>query len=292
MSEYSVRGMRRGDVDWAVEMAAGEGWNPGVGDAEAFYAQDSGGFLIGEMGGEAVGCISAVKYGDAFGFIGFYIVRPDMRGKGYGIRLWNAAMQRLEGRVVGLDGVIEQQGNYRKSGFALQYSNIRYEYRNALHAADRDAAHDAARDAGSAIEPAGAADLEAIAEYERPLFPAERDAFLRAWTAMPGTHTLTARESGTITGYGTIRPCRVGYKIGPLFADTPQIAEALFRSLCARAEADALIYLDVPEVNAPGMALAKTHGMQKVFGTARMYTQTPPTLETARIFGVTSFELG
>ena len=29
-------------------------------------------------------------------------------------------------RVVGLDGVVAQQQNYRKSGFALAYANIRY----------------------------------------------------------------------------------------------------------------------------------------------------------------------
>ena len=29
-------------------------------------------------------------------------------------------------RVIGLDGVVAQQENYRKSGFELAYANIRY----------------------------------------------------------------------------------------------------------------------------------------------------------------------
>jgi len=45
-----------------------------------------------------------------------------------------------------------------------------------------------------------------------------------------GHRTLAWRENGTIRGYGTIRPCREGHKIGPLFADTPGIAAALCRS--------------------------------------------------------------
>ena len=55
--------------------------------------------------------ISAVRYPEDFGFIGLYIVVPEQRGRGYGIQLWNAAMQRLAGCNIGLDGVIEQQEN-------------------------------------------------------------------------------------------------------------------------------------------------------------------------------------
>ena len=68
-----------------------------------------------------------VKYGQGFGFLGFYIARPEIRGKGYGIRVWRAGMARLQGRNVGLDGVVAQQDNYRKSGFRLAWNNIRHE---------------------------------------------------------------------------------------------------------------------------------------------------------------------
>ena len=71
--------------------------------------------------------ISAVRYGSGFGFIGFYIVRPNFRGQGYGLQIWNAAMARLAGRTIGLDGVVAQQDNYRKSGFVLAWNNARFE---------------------------------------------------------------------------------------------------------------------------------------------------------------------
>src|SRR5690606_16283758 len=124
---YSIRCMTRPEVDLCVEWAAAEGWNPGLHDAAPFHAADSEGFLVGMLDGEPIGSISAVRYGGHFGFIGFYIVAPAWRQQGYGLQLWHAAMQHLQGRLIGLDGVVAQQDNYRKSGFALAYNNIRFQ---------------------------------------------------------------------------------------------------------------------------------------------------------------------
>ena len=110
--------MGAADVVRAADWAAAEGWNPGLSDAVAFQAADPTGFLVGRLDGEPVGCISVVRYGQAFGFLGFYIMTPKARGKGYGIRIWQAGMKHLAGRMVGLDGVPAQQDNYRKIGRA------------------------------------------------------------------------------------------------------------------------------------------------------------------------------
>ncbi|MDP3239363.1 MAG: GNAT family N-acetyltransferase, partial [Reyranella sp.] len=115
------------DVQRMAAWANDEGWNPGRTDAHAFFATDPAAFLIGRLDGEPQACISVVKYGAGFGFLGFYIARPPVRGKGYGIQLWRAGMARLQGRNVGLDGVVAQQGNYKKSGFRLAWNNIRHE---------------------------------------------------------------------------------------------------------------------------------------------------------------------
>ncbi len=92
-------------------------------------------------------------------------------------------------------------------------------------------------------------------------------------------------------GLGVIRPCRTGFKIGPLFADTPAIAEALYTALSAHAPGEP-IYLDTPENNAEAVALAARHEMSEVFGCARMYVGPPPDLPHHAIYGVTTFELG
>jgi len=283
MNALSIRTMRAGEVGLAIDWAAREGWNPGLHDAASFYAADADGFLIGEVDGRPAAVISAVQYGDDFGFIGLYIVAPKMRGRGYGLAIWRAAMARLAGRNIGLDGVVAQQENYRKSGFRFAYNNARY------------AGVGGGGDGGDGVTVAelSSARFADIAAYDRRFFPAERDAFLRAWLAQPGAAALGVHsDGGELAGYGVIRSCREGHKIGPLFADSPAIARALFDALAARASPGAPVFLDIPECNSDARALAESRGMQKVFETARMYTGDFPDLPLDNLFGVTTFELG
>jgi hypothetical protein len=98
-------------------------------------------------------------------------------------------------------------------------------------------------------------------------------------------------SDGRLTGFGVVRPCRSGYKIGPLFADDPQTAERLLAGLSSRAAGEP-IFLDTPEPNLAATSLAERHNMRPVFETARMYTRAAPPVDLRRIFGVTSFELG
>ena len=88
---YVIRSMTRPEFDLALDWAAAEGWNPGLHDAAAFHAADPEGFLIGQLVGRPVAMISAVRYGQGFGFIGFYSVRPNCRKNSFGeIRSQNA----------------------------------------------------------------------------------------------------------------------------------------------------------------------------------------------------------
>ena len=275
----TARTMTRAELDLALGWAAEEGWNPGLSDAAAFFAADPEGFLIAEQDGEPVGCISAVCYGDAFGFLGFYIVRPEYRGRGFGLALWRAAMARFGSRVVGLDGVVAQQENYKRSGFVLAHRNVRY-------GAARPVAPQASP--GFAIAPIAARE---IAEYDRAFFSGPREAFLRAWTSLPRHVALALRNASGLVGYGVIRPCREGAKIGPLFADTPAGARTLFAALLERAPPGP-VFLDLPEPNADALAMAIAAGMTPSFETARMYAGAAPQLPLSRIYGISSFELG
>jgi ribosomal protein S18 acetylase RimI-like enzyme len=283
MNKLTCRTARRDEMPVVIEMAAREGWNPGLHDGPAFYAADPEGFLLAESAGRIVGCISAVSYGGAsFGFIGLFIVAPELRGQGIGRLLWDAGMARLTGQVVGLDGVPAQQDYYRREGFSLAWQNVRFAGRAATSAEAPD----------DRIVPLDTINFAALCADDRRVFPAPREAFLRAWLTMPGARGLAWTEQGRLAGWGVIRPCREGYKIGPLLADGAGIAEALYRALCQQVPAGSTVYLDVPLPNTEALALANRLGLQRVFETARMYRGTAPACAIERVYGITSFELG
>lgn len=278
---YEIRTMRREELDIATEWAALEGWNPGLHDAEAFYAADPSGFFVGLLDGEPIASISAVAYDTAFAFIGFYIVKPEHRGQGYGLQIWNHAMQYVNGRNAGLDGVLAQQANYERSGFKLAYRNVRYEGRSGRLESD-----------SSGVVPLSDLDMDDVLAYDRRHFPALRTAFLENWLRMPDSAVVGLVRGRELQGYGVVRRCRHGYKIGPLFAEDVTLAETLFAALTSPIETDAPVFLDVPEVNTAAVQLAQRHAMTPVFETVRMYTHAPPVIALDHVFGVTSFELG
>ena len=133
--------------------------------------------------------------------------------------------------------------------------------------------------------------MAAVVRYDAGIFPADRSSFLETWLRMPGARGLAAVRDGTVTGYAIARPCRTGFKIGPLFADDEATAERLLGGLVS-AIGDQPFFLDIPEPNDAAGRLVERFGMSPVFETARMYTGEPPAEPVDRIFGVTTFELG
>jgi ribosomal protein S18 acetylase RimI-like enzyme len=280
MSDLQIRNLRPEEIAIAVEWAAAEGWNPGLADANCFAIPDAKGFFVGEIDGEPVATVSCVNYDDRFAFLGFYIVRSDFRDRGHGLRIWNAAIAHAGARVIGLDGVVAQQDNYKKSGFQLAYANVRY--------------------GGIVAPPPGppadvvALDTIPFARVEADdamVFPAPRSAFLRAWVGTSGHVGRALLRDGKLAAWGVIRPCRTGRKIGPLVADDRAAADAIVQALLA-STIGGEIFLDVPAINREAIALAESLGLKPVFETARMYTGPIAPMRIDRVFGVTSFELG
>ena len=119
MTAASFRTATLPELSRILDWAADEGWNPGIEDAEAFFAADPGGFFVADHDGTPVAAISVVNHSDSFAFLGLYICHPDWRGTGLGFALWTHAIAHAGGRTIGLDGVPAQQDNYARSGFEL-----------------------------------------------------------------------------------------------------------------------------------------------------------------------------
>lgn len=276
--------LTRPELDTALSWAAGEGWNPGLRDADAFWAADPEGFYGMELDGELIGSASIVSHGGSLGFVGLFIVRPEWRGRGLGTEFWKFFVGRLRERLkpgasAALDGVFAMQPYYAKSGFVFTHRNLRME--------------------GTGVPGPVASELvelhtlpfEKVAAFDRAHFGAERPAFLRSWIRPAGGLGLGYVRDGGLMGCGVVRPCWRGFKIGPLFAGDWGIAGALFAALSAHAAGQPL-FLDTPENNPAALALAARHGMKECFGCARMVLGPAPAIPWPHIYGVTTFELG
>ncbi|MBV7574592.1 GNAT family N-acetyltransferase [Pseudomonas sp. PDM32] len=288
-NQLVIRNMTRPELDELVEWAAREGWNPGLHDAELFWATDPAAFIAASRDGELIGGGAITSYHGEFGFMGFFIVRPEYRSQGLGNTLWHARRERLLARLhpgasIGMDGVFAMQDYYAKGGFVFSHRNLRFraeinERPTTSQADDQD------------IVPLAAVPFDQVIDYDRTCFPAPRATFLSGWITQADALAVGCRREGRLSGYGVIRRCREGCKIGPLFADDALAANALYARLADFAQGGPL-FLDAPENNPDAMALVRQQGMTEVFGCARMYLGPTPAIAHERVFGVTTFELG
>lgn len=279
-----IRPMTRDELDILVESAVDEGWNPGVNDAEIFWQTDPQGFITAEFNGEMIGGGSIVSYNGQFGFMGFFIVKPGYRGRGLGTRLWNFRREKLISRlrqpaVIGLDGVFAMQDFYARGGFKFFNRSLRYQGLGTPGPL------------ANALVDLADVPFDDLLRYDNAHFPVSRAQFLKPWITQPDSRALGVMKGNELCGYGVVRACRRGFKIGPLFAEEAQSAEDLFCALSDYARGQPL-FVDAPEINPAAVSLAKRHGMKEIFGCARMYIGTPPDLPQDEIFGVTTFELG
>lgn len=277
---YRIRNLRTDEIGIPIEWARQEGWNPGIHDGEMHYPVDPDGWFCVEQDGEITGVAAGINYDNSFSFGGFYIIKPEYRDHGLGWALCQSLFAHIGDRNFGIDGVYVMQDKYAtKAGMIFAYRNIRWQgIATGKH--------------HPALVPASEVPFDELLAFDTAHFPAERRKFLERWICQPeGTSLVTRDPDGQIIGYGVIRRCYEGHKIGPLFAKTPAAADEILDGLLATIPGETF-FIDTPEPNAEAVRMASVRGMTEVFGTARMYSKSIPDLPIQEIFGVTTFELG
>jgi hypothetical protein len=279
----TIRRLEESRLDTMLDWAADEGWNPGLDDAHAFHAADPDGFRGLFVDDELVVTISAVRYDSQYAFVGFYICRAEHRGEGLGLQLFQTTLDTTTATTIGLDGVTEQEPNYARSGFVAAHRSVRFGGRpNVASAFD------------SRVRTLGAPDVAKVDAYERGarVFPADRRTFLERWLGSPRSIAMATERDGAIDGYGVIRQCRSGYKIGPLFCDGRASAAMLVGALVSAVGTEDEVFLDVPYPNSDAVRFARDIGLEPTFETVRMYRGPDPEIALGNVFGITTFELG
>jgi GNAT superfamily N-acetyltransferase len=267
-------------MNWASD----EGWNPGNNDAEVFWNTDPDGFYGFYYDAKLIAGGAIISYNKEYGFMGLFIVHKEYRNKGIGRKLWNLRRDCLINRLhtnasIGMDGVLAMQSFYSKGGFNIAFRDERYEFNGTILPFSTD------------VSLINKEDFEKIIAFDIDCFGCQRTLFLENWLQMPESKALKYTENNSILGYAVIRKAETGYKIGPLFANNPKIAEELFKS-CLSIAPNHSVFLDIPTTNLNAVSLVKKYKGKYVFECARMYYGPSPKIIINAIYGITTFELG
>lgn len=267
-----------------VKWAELEGWNPGENDAEIFWQTDPNGFYGYFLKNELIAGGSIVSYDKLFGFMGFFIVKPEFRSFGIGRKLWYQRRDALLSRLnkdasIGMDGVIAMQPFYKKGGFEIAFRDECHEKIGEIFEINKHIS--------SIIEH----DFESILEFDKMCFGFPRPQFLIPWLKQKNVKTFKFVENGKLEGFAILRKAKKGYKICPLFANNYTIAEELYKA-CLNSAVGKPIYIDIPVKNNEAVKLIQNYGTTYVFECARMYYGKAPNIEIDKVFGITTFELG
>ncbi len=262
-----------------LQKARDDSQNLGLDDVSMILKRFPDGFLVGCLDGTPISMAAVIRPVAKKCFIGLYYVDKEFRHLGYGHQLWDAVMKYVGDAACTLDCKIEQLDWFKQFGFKLAHRNIRYKLRRN----DFELIED------PAIKPLDQIDFSLLLDFDSKVIASERRDFLHKWLQM--NHTLAYHDHGFVRGYGTIRQCNDGYQVGPLFAENREIAHKLFVNLIQKADPEAHIFLDVPEINPSALVLMEFLRMQKTSINARMSLNKATIIESSMIYGVATFTL-
>lgn len=280
-NKFTISNMSFADLTRVVTWAENEGWNPGLYDAKCFYNTDASGFFIGYLNDKPIAAASAVIYDDEFAFCGYYIVLPEYRHRGFGMSLIKHVQGYIGERNVGIDGVLLMVDKYKKLGFEIAHQNVRYIGQGPIPIQKR-----------IPVVPINTISKHALNSYDRLHFPVSRANFLECWLKQPGSAGYAVVINKKLRGYGFIRPSIEGFRIGPLFADNQDIADALFTNLVQHAESSVFMMDSPVGANPAAQALAEHYQLKETFRTVRMYLKYEPNILINNVYAITSLELG
>jgi len=283
------------DISCVTNWARIEGFAPGVGDVSIFRHTDRQGLWVAWLNNEPIGCIAGVRYNRFYGFIGLFLVVSKYRGNGYGVKLWRHALDHLSDLpCIGLEAATERINDYAFWGFNPSSSTTRWQWdgteKNLSTLKDIQV-----ENKGLILLEGSSIPSEAIQIYDAKREPSPRPHFISDWLHHPAGKVMALTDNkGHCHGFGRIRPCLLpkdeGWRIGPLLADTPELAQLLLSHLMDRHQG--AILFDSPGANPFVKPLLERLGFNIVSETLRMYKGKQPPISMNEVYGLACLELG
>ena len=292
-SQFRIRTLELDDVPLINDWARREGFAPGTGDVGIYRQTDRQGIWMGCLDDQPIGCIAGIRYNHAYGFIGLYIVRPEQRGHGYGVKLWKQALDHLDDvGCIGLEAAENRIDDYSNWGFHPASATTRWQLADGL-----------SKKTGTSSKPPKGLRLihgEKSPEPRIQAYDADRELsprphFLSDWLHHPaGQVTALLDRSQNCHGFARVRPCllskEAGWRIGPLLADSPELAELLIMDLLKARQG--VVIIDSPGGNALAAPLLQKLGFTAAGRTLRMYRGNMPSRQLDEVYGLACLELG
>tara|TARA_Y100001933_G_scaffold261820_1_gene317429 strand:- start:3096 stop:3986 length:891 start_codon:yes stop_codon:yes gene_type:complete len=292
---FSIRNISKFELQKVTDWAKLEGFAPGFDDVSIYRNTDNQGIWVGCLGKAPIGSIACVKYNSHYGFIGLFIVKKEYRGRGYGVMLWKHALNYLKNiKCIGLEAAPMRINDYEKWGFKISSVTNRWKLHGYKNLPEKKFYPDVQSDFkvvfGDQIS------SEAVLNYDSQREPSPRPHFLNDWLGNSfGIVKALVDNNGMCHGFGRIRPCilqdnKKGWRIGPLLADTPPLAELLIRELSEGLDQE--ILLDCPGLNPYSNYLLSSLGFFEISKTYRMYKGIQPPFPMNQVYGLACLELG
>jgi GNAT superfamily N-acetyltransferase len=229
-SGITCRQMTAADLDDCLALAAGAGWNQRREDWLLFLEFEPDACFVAETEGRLVATTTAIRYGTRFAWIGMVLVHPDLRRRGIGTLLLNAALEALAAcETIRLDATPAGLHVYARLGFVEECALGR-------QIAPR-ATWPPWPDEPPAVTPVTAGDLDEISAFDAPIFGADRRRVLQAWYERTPAAAFQLRRNGRLAGYALGRLGAHFATIGPVIAaneaDARHLTTAVGRSFGA-----------------------------------------------------------
>lgn len=275
--------LRGADAGDCVALSTEAGWNQIEADWRFMLVAGSG-FAARDASGKPVGSALILPLGPHVAWISMVLVTQAHRRRGLGTALLARCLDACTATRVqaALDATELGQPVYRPLGFRDVLALRRWRLGRSI------AAEPGATVSG--IARVTAADLSAIAAFDRQASAVERAALL-AHLATRGAAVVARDAAGAVIGAAFSRDGRLATQLGPVVANSPEIARALLAALTRELAPPFL--LDVPEAQGAFGAVLAAHGAETPRGFMRMIRGEPGALAHAgSLFAIAGPELG
>jgi hypothetical protein len=281
MMNIVIKNSTLAELPYIFKLAAMEGRNHGLNDPELFFQFDPDGFFIAVNENEIAGSISAVSYGNDFGFIGLHFILPQFQSTALADRLLEVALDKLTNRNIGINCYENQIDYYSSHGFKPYYKIAVYQ-----------GIADGKMPTMDNIVSPFMYSFNLMHNLEKKYFIYDRKKMMMPWLNQAKSLSLAKLENDAFSGYGLYLPSVQGFRISPLVAENPETAEHLLAALIGHLDQGSIFCIDLPEENKDAVRLAEKMNMKKITEYMRMYSQSDSNVSLKNIYSFTNYELG